>query len=401
MLAYEEALARILAAIPPPVTERIALADAQDRVLAVSAPSPVNLPPLDNSSMDGYAVRAADVATARAEKPTRLRLIGKAAAGEFFPGTVKTGTAVRLFTGSPLPQGADAVVMQEDTRGIDGDPNQILILEGAKPADNVRARGEDIRQGEVLVEAGQDLNSGRASVLAAAGLAEVTVNRQPVVGLLATGSELRPPGEPLVPGQIYESNRLGLSFLARRAGAVPLVLPIVPDEPAATRRALTEAFRQCDVVVTSGGVSVGEMDFVKSAFADLGGELDFWKVAIKPGRPFVFGKWQKKFLFGLPGNPVSAMVTFVLLVRPALRRWQGAADVSPPCCAGVLAEPLANPGDRRHFLRVQIDTAGMVRSAGGQASHLLGSLAAANGLLDVPPQTTIAAGTAVRVIRWE
>ena len=179
------------------------------------------------------------------------------------------------------------------------------------------------------------------------------------------------------------------------------MFPLVADTHAATHRALEAAFGECDVVVTSGGVSVGEMDFVKAAFAQLGGKLDFWKVAVKPGKPFAFGRLGEKFLFGLPGNPVSAFVTFLLLVRPAIARWQGAVQVALPAHPGVLAEPLSNPGERRHFLRVKVDEAGNVHSAGVQGSHLLGSLAAANGLLEVSPQTTLAAGNTVRVMRWE
>ena len=222
-----------------------------------------------------------------------------------------------------------------------------------------------------------------------------------MVGLLATGSELKEPGEPLVPGQIYESNRIALAALVRRAGGIPKVFPLVADALAATRFALTEAFSQCDAVVTSGGVSVGEMDFIKRAFEEIGGTLQFWKVAIRPGRPFVFGRFGKKFLFGLPGNPVSALVTFLLLVRPALRRWQGAADVSLPARPGVLAEPLANTEAAGTFMRVKMDASGKVRSAGVQASHILSSMAAANGLLDVPPHTVLAAGTVVQVISCE
>ena len=213
-----------------------------------------------------------------------------------------------------------------------------------------------------------------------------------MVGLLATGSELQEPGQPLAPGQIYESNRIALAALMQRAGAVPRTFPLVADALAATSLALADAFNQCDAVVTSGGVSVGEMDFIKRAFEQIGGELEFWKVAIKPGRPFVFGRCRGKLLFGLPGNPVSALVTFLLLVRPALLRWQGATDVSLPAHPGVLAEPLANDGERRHFMRVKVDPTGKVRSAGVQASHVLSSVAAANGLVDVPPNTTLACG---------
>lgn len=401
MLKFEEALARILSAIPPPATEIVALNRACGRILAERVASPIDLPPFDNSAMDGYAVQSKDVASANPAQPVRLRLSGRVAAGESFGDGVAPGTCVRLFTGSPLPRGADAVVMQEDTRTEPEEPQQVLILDTAKPGENVRPRGEDIKRGATLAEAGQLLTVGHICLLAASGRAEVRVGRQPVVGLLATGSELSEAGQQLGPGQIYESNRLGLAALLERIGCIPKVFPLVADEPEAIRAALETALSECDAVLTSGGVSVGEMDFVKSAFEATGGELQFWRVAIKPGRPFVFGRCREKFLFGLPGNPVSALVTFVLLARPALLRWQGAVDVSPPRSPGVLAEPLANPGARRHFMRVKLDREGKVFSAGLQASHALSSLAAANGLVDVPPETRLAAGETVQVIRWD
>jgi molybdopterin molybdotransferase len=400
MLALEEALAQILAAIPPPVSERVDLSESCGRVLAEPVVAPVALPPFDNSSMDGYAVRAEDVAAAKADATVSLRVVGRVAAGGAFPGEVTAGACVRLFTGSPLPRGADAVVMQEDTRTDPTDPTQVVVLDRAAPWENVRLRGEDVQRGATLGEAGDEITVGRLSLLAAVGLGQLSVSRRPVVGLLATGSELREPGQPLAPGQIYESNRLGLAALTQRAGAIPKVFPLVVDEPAATRLALSEAFSHCDAVVTSGGVSVGEMDFIKRAFQEVGGELQFWRVAIRPGRPFVFGRWGQKLLFGLPGNPVSALVTFLLLVRPALRRWQGAAELSLPARPGVLAEPVANPGERRHFLRVRMAADGKVFSAGLQASHALSSLAVANGLLDVPPDTNLPAGAAVQVLDW-
>ena len=179
------------------------------------------------------------------------------------------------------------------------------------------------------------------------------------------------------------------------------MFPLVRDTPDETRRGLAAAFADCDVVVTSGEVSVGEADYIKGAFTDLGGNLEFWKVAIKPERPFVFGVWNGKFLFGLPGNPVSAFVSFLLLVRPALRRWQGAIETGLPRQTGTLSEALSNPGARRHFMRVRVDEAGAVRSAGAQDSHMLGSLACANGLVDVAPATTLPGGSAVQVLRWE
>ena len=401
MLELEEAQAQILAALAPPTSEIIPLSDVAGRVLAERIQSPLDLPVFDNSAMDGYGVRAKDIASARPESPARLRLAGKVAAGEVFAGDVASGTCVRLFTGSPLPHGADAVVMQEDTRLDPSAAGEVLFLTAASPGENVRLSGEDVKRGALLVEAGEVLTVGRLSLLAAVGLMRVSVGRQPVVGLLASGSELRDAGQILAPGQIYESNRASLAALVRRAGAIPQVLPLVADTLAATRVALTEAFDQCDAVVTLGGVSVGEMDFIKSAFGEIGGQLQFWKVAIRPGRPFVFGRYREKLLFGLPGNPVSAVVTCLLLVRPALLRWQGATDVSLPAHPGVLLESLANHGELRHFTRVKVDAAGRIRSAGRQASHLLSSMARANGLVDLPAHTTLAAGTVVPTLRWE
>jgi molybdopterin molybdotransferase len=221
------------------------------------------------------------------------------------------------------------------------------------------------------------------------------------VGLLATGSELIEPGDALSPGKIYESNRISLASLVARTGGVARIFPIVADTLEGTREALSAALAECDLLVTSGGVSVGEMDFIKPALQEIGGSLDFWKVAIKPGRPFVFGQAKGKLLFGVPGNPISALVTFLVLVRPAILRWQGATEIGLPRNPGVLSEALTNSGERRHFMRVKLDHEGKVTSAGMQASHVLSSMAAANGLVDVPPNTTLSAGAAVKVLRWE
>jgi molybdopterin molybdotransferase len=401
MLELEQALAQILATLPAPVSRRIALHEAHGRTLLEPVHTSIDLPPFDYSAMDGFAVRAGDVTAANFNAPVRLRVRGKIAAGETFTGTLAGGQCLRLFTGSPMPPGADAVVIQEDTRVDTATPDDILIIDAVQPRENVRFRGGDVAGGAILAKAGDVLTPARLGLLAAAGVTEVSVGKPPIVGLLATGSELREAGVPLGAGQIYESNRIVLAALLQRAGAIPKIFPIVPDTLAATRTLLERAFNECEAVVTTGGVSVGEMDFVKVAFEKLGGELQFWKVAIRPGKPFVFGRWRDKFLFGVPGNPVSALVTFLLLVRPALSRWQGTHDVDPPAHPGVLTAPLANPGDRRHFMRVCVDSSGMVSSAGLQASHALSSLASANGLIDVPPRKTLAAGTTVRVIRWD
>ena len=402
MLELEEALARILASLPQPSGEHVPLRQSHGRFLLEQITAPLHLPAFDNSSMDGYAVRSADVSGANPESPVHLRLAGRVAAGELFRGQLEACACVRLFTGSPLPRGADAVVRQEDTRIAADKPDAISVLQPVKAGENVRLRGEDLRRGSILAEAGEVLTAGRMMLLAAVGLTQVRVGRRPRVALLATGSELKHPGEPLGPGQIYESNRTGLVALIERAGDIARVFPLVPDTLDATRAALGIALDECDVVLTCGGVSAGEMDFVKIAFEQLGGILDFWNVAIKPGRPFAFGRRGDRFLFGLPGNPVSALVTFLMLARPALLRWQGAAAAALPACPGVLAEPLANAGSRRHFMRVSMDAAGNVRSAGLQASHLLRSFASANGLVDVAPRTTLAAGTIAQVLHgWD
>ena len=398
MLELEEARQRILATLQPLSVESVTLSAAPARVLAETIVAPIDLPSCDNSALDGYAVRAADLSGARLEAPAALRLAGQVAAGDISPVPVPPGSCVRLFTGSALPAGADAVVAQEDSRGDPEQPGRVLFVEGVKPWENIRLRGEDVKRGAALAQAGERVTAGLIGLLAASGRPEIQVRRRPRIGLLATGSELVEPGHPLPPGKIYESNRQALAPLLARAGALPRIWPLVADTLPETKRALTEAFAECDGLVTTGGVSVGELDFVKQALQEIGGSMDFWKVSVKPGRPFVFGRWREKFLFGLPGNPVSAVVTFLLLVRPALAQWQGAKDLGPPERFCVLAEDLANPGERRHFLRVRIDEQGKARSAGPQASHMLSSLASANGLVDVPPHAKLPAGGMVRVI---
>jgi len=401
MLELEKALETVLASIPAPKSETIPLADAHRRVTTVKVVAATDLPPFDNSSMDGYAVRSKDVASASAQKPVSLTLAGRIAAGENFRGTLSAGQCIRIFTGSPLPAGADAVVMQEDTRTDADRPHDIQFLDSARPWENIRFHGEDVKRGAVVVHAGDFLGPVQLGLLAACGTGRISVACRPSVALLATGSELRDAGSELAPGQIYESNRAALAPLIAVAGGLPKIFPIVPDDADSTRTALLHALADCDVVVTCGGVSVGEMDFVKRAFEELGGHLQFWKVAIRPGKPFVFGHHREKFLFGLPGNPVSAFVTFLLLARPALLRWQGAAHVGLPASTGILAEPFSNPGERRHFMRASVDGGGKVHSAGAQAAHILSSLALANGLIDVPPKTTLPIGATVQVLRWE
>ena len=392
MIELEEANQRILDALVSTGTETLALSDAATRVLAADISSPINLPAFDNSAMDGYAVRSVDAFTG-----SLLRIIGEVPAGTVFEKEISEGECVRIFTGSPIPAGANAVVMQEDTHA---DKETIEITDGVKPFEHVRLRGEDIKQGEDIGQAGEMVTSGRVALLGACGTAEVSVYRRPVIGLIATGDELKEPGAKLGSGEIFESNRLALARLVEQAGAVPRIFPLVSDTLASTIEALEVAFSECDAVVTSGGVSVGEHDYVKEAFEQLGGSLDFWKVRIKPGKPFVYGQFDGKPLFGVPGNPVSAFVTFLTLVRPAIKKMTGATDTPLPSHPAKLVAPLVNRGDRRHFMRVYVDNGGSAHPVGLQASHALGSLGKANGLIDVPPETTLLEGAVEQVLRW-
>jgi molybdopterin molybdotransferase len=289
------------------------------------------------------------------------------------------------------------VVMQEDTRLEDGN---VLVLDPVKPWENVRFAGEDVKKGGLIAQLGHSATAATMGLLGACGVARGLVFRRPRVAIVATGSELRAAGETLRPGEIYESNRLVVATLVRQLEAVAEIMPVVDDDLPSTVAALREA-ADADAIISCGGVSVGEFDFVKRAIEELGGSVDFWRVAVKPGKPFLHATVLGKPLFGLPGNPVSSLVTFWLLVRPALLRMGGAVDIAPPISFGELAEEISNPGDRRHFVRVKVDQNGMVRASGPQASHRLGSLAAANGMIDVPPGGRWETGRRVQVLRLD
>jgi molybdopterin molybdotransferase len=395
MLSLEEALEKLFSSAPPIAgAEMRPLDESIGRFLASDIFAKSALPPFDNSAMDGYAVKSEDVRGASSEKPIRLRNIANIPAGSFFSGEIKVGECARIFTGSPLPAGADSVVMQEDTRAAG---SEIEILDAVKPWENIRFRGEDIKEGARIAVEGSRINAQIASLLSACGIAAVLVQPQLKISILATGNELRPPGHPLAPGEIYESNRILISSLVRALGFEPIVRDVVPDDLSATMEAIRNAATS-DAIITCGGVSVGEFDFVKSAITELGGSIDFWRVAIKPGKPFAHATVLDKPLFGLPGNPVSALVTFWLLVRPTLLKMAGAVETTPTISLGELAEEFSNPGDRRHFVRVSIGSEGKVRASGPQASHRLGSLAAANGLLDMPAGAKWEKGKTVKVI---
>lgn len=384
MLALEAAVARILSDVTPLDSEVVPLAAAANRYLAASVASSQNLPTFDNSAMDGYAVRAADITTASPDSPVVLRCVGETPAGQPPGPGLQNGECWRVFTGSPIPAAADAVVMQEDVRVDSATPERIEVLDSARPWDNVRFRGEDIKSGDRLAEAGTQIRFGLLASLAAMGQKQLVVGCRPRVGLVATGDELVEPGETLGAGQIYESNRTMLRAMTDEVGCKTTVYPVVRDDLEATSKALATAFAESDVVISSGGVSVGSHDHIKAAVESLGGRLEFWKIAIRPGKPFVYGRRDAAFFFGLPGNPVSAAVTFLLLVRPALIRLQGGTETGLRKIRGKLSKPLSNPGPRRHFVRARFDSAGDFEPVGVQGSHVLSGLGQAQGIIDVP-----------------
>lgn len=401
MIELEEALDRLLGGIAPLGSETVPLAGSCGRFASAPLDAPIPLPPFDNSMFDGYAVRSRDIQKASKESPTVLRVVGEIPAGQAWSGIVNEGDAVRIFTGAPIPAGADAIVMQEDTITDEADPKRVRVLEVSRPWEGVRFAGEDVKAGSIVLASGQRLTAARMGLLSALGFDEVTVARRPVVGVFSTGDELVTAGSQLRPGQIFESNRVGLTPLLEASGAVVRDLGIVRDDLEATTMALRDAFADCDAVVTSGGVSVGEHDHIKRALELAGGNLDLWRVAIKPGKPFALGTLDGKCLFGLPGNPISAMVTCLLLVRPALLKMQGASSVSPRTIRTNLSETLENDGNRRHYVRVRFTENGSVERAGLQASHALGGFASADGLVSVAPNTTLSVGASVEVLVWD
>jgi molybdopterin molybdotransferase len=372
LLTIDAALALVLARVAPLPDEEVTLADAGGRYLAAPARTSVDLPPFDSSAMDGYAVRSADT-------PGTLAVAGESAAGRPAATVLAAGGAAAISTGAVVPEGADAVVPVEQTRREGAGVTVGAVALG----ENVRPRGGDARSGEAIVEAGSVVGPVQVGALAAAGLAAVRCHRRPRVAVLATGTELRGPGERLGPGEIYESNTAMLAVQLRRAGAVPDVLGVAADDAAATRAALERGLA-ADVLVTSGGVSVGEHDLVRGILGELGAAEVFWRVAVKPGKPIAFATRGETLVFGLPGNPVSSLVGFELFVRPALLALQGAAAPAPAFLPGRLAGSLRrNPG-RDELVRARAEPGGTLQPVRGQDSHMIVRAAAANALVLVP-----------------
>ena len=387
LISLDDALASLLAQIVPLTgTETLATADARGRVLAVDLVSPVDVPPADNSAMDGYALRAADA--------TSLLPVTQRIPAGSVPTPLAPGEAARIFTGAHVPPGADTVVMQENTELVDG---HVRVTQPVTAGANVRLRGEDVRAGSVVLPAGTRLDAVSLGLAATAGAARLTVTRRPRVAVFSTGDELVMPGEPLPPGAIYNSNRFTLRALLQGLGCEVVDLGIVPDNLAATRAALREAASRADVILTSGGVSVGEEDHLRPA-VQAEGRLDLWAIAIKPGKPFAYGRVGEAHFIGLPGNPVSSLVTFLVLVRPALLKLQGAARLSPRGYRLVAGFDWPKPDKRREFLRVRLDEEGGLAMFANQSSGVLTSAVWADGLLDNPPGHAFKAGDTVRFI---
>ncbi|HKS21454.1 MAG TPA: gephyrin-like molybdotransferase Glp [Thermoanaerobaculia bacterium] len=395
MIEVEEAQQRVLAEVPIFDVEEVALVDALGRVLREDVAAPEDVPQRDNSAMDGYAVRAEDVAKA----PVSLRVIEDLPAGTVATKRVETGTAIRIMTGALLPEGADAVVQVELT---DAGSDVVRVHESVPRGANVRSRGEDMHRGDVVLRDGTPIRAGELGVLASVQQRAVRVGRRPEIAIFSTGDEVIDVDAPRALGKVVNSNAYALAALVREAGAVPRVLPIVPDRAEATVAAIEEALRS-DFVVSSGGVSAGAFDFVKDALDSLGAETKFWQVAMKPGKPVVLSRVRERLYFGLPGNPVSCMVAFLLFVAPSIRKAMGQRSaILPPIAHVRLAAPLRGKGDRRTYFRVRVvamDGELVAQPAPAQGSGVLTSMIGANGLAILERGTTRAeAGSVVRCV---
>lgn len=396
MLNFEEALSRLLDGVGQSMMERVAVADADGRVLACDLIAPADLPGWDYSSMDGYAVRSADLS---GEGPWVLPVRGESRTGHE-PSSMEPGSACRIFTGARIPQGADAVVMQEDAER-EGDSIRLSAPVAAGAL--IRRRGEDLRAGEVAISKGTRLGPGHLGLAASTDASSLWVGRRPVVAIVSTGDELRYPGEPAAVGRLPESGSVAIAAMARRAGAWVRVAPFAPDDPAATRELVEGALRGADLLVTIGGVSVGDHDVVRPALEAAGIRLEFWRVRMKPGKPLAVGRGAGSWVLGLPGNPTSAQVTFALFGVPLLRAMQGDARPVAPRLRARLAEPVRAGSDRTEFMRAQLEldrTGWSVRPLRNQASGATTSMARADCLVVVrPEQGSLPAGAEVDVIR--
>ena len=408
MLEEEAARVRILTQVRPLPPVLLPLLQAAGRFTAAEGRATQALPAFDNSAMDGYAVALPEKSPALAPG-TSLRVGGEQAAGPDRGLRVEKGQAIRIFTGAPLPAGTGAVVMQED---VSRTGDEIVLRDSVEPGEWIRRAGGDLARGQLLFGAGSRLTPQRLGLLASQGQAEVAVAGAPRVAILATGDELRPVGQPLGPGEIYESNGVLLASLAMALGAEVTLLERARDDRDDLDAKLTAALSAYDVLITAGGVSVGEHDFVKERLAAAGTRLDLWRVRIQPGKPFLYGRGPTEVngcspggthVFGLPGNPVSAFVTFLLFVRPAILRLLGAADeeLALPTFPAVAGAELIHAGERPHYLRGTLDTLGRFVPSGRQESHALFALSRSRALVRVEPGARLPAGSPLQAHLWD
>ena len=393
----EQAQQLVLQEIPLLGVERVPLFEAMGRVLAEDIPARHDSPPHDNSAMDGYALRHADIAAAHAGHPAFLEIVEDIPAGYVPKKSVGPGQASRIMTGALVPDGVDTVIRVEDTRAEGG---KVAILDPDEAGVNIRRRGEDVQAGQVVVGAGTYCGPGELALLASLQRALVPVRRRPVLAILSTGDELVEIDEPLAPGKIVNSNTYGLAALALASGALPLMLPIARDEEAEIRRAVESAL-SADFILSSGGVSVGDYDYVKKVLGELGAQVKLWRVAMKPGKPLFFCTLQGKPYFGLPGNPVSSLVSFLQFVRPAIRKAAGhvPGEWFLPVVTARLEHSITNEDQRRQYARarLRLDQGQLLAAAPqGQDAHMLSSMLGANGLLLLAPGVRLEAGDEVQ-----
>jgi molybdopterin molybdotransferase len=393
MLTVEEALQQILSRARGLPGEQVDVRAALGRVIAEAVVSPREIPPWPNSSMDGYAVRAAD--TERA--PVSLAVVTRIAAGDMPARPIGAGEAARIFTGAPLPEGSDSVIPQED---VEADEGVVRVSRSVERGSYVRPRGEDVRAGDRVLEPGHPIGPAEIGLLATLGRSPVLVHRRPRVAILSTGNEIADLGRDPGPGQIPNTNTYSLAAQVIEAGGEPINVGVAADRMEAIEERLRWAL-PADVLLSSAGVSVGEADLVRAALVRIGAELHLWKVSMRPGKPVTFGTLGPRLVFGLPGNPVSAMVTFELFVRPALRALGGHRLLQRPRLRARALDPIANPGNRRGYLRVTLERDGDeygARLTGGQGSAILRSMVLADGLAVVAPDTLVRKDELVEVL---
>ena len=394
MLTVEEARKRMLDTISVLPSEKRSILDCLGYVLAEDIYAAEHIPPFDNSAMDGFAVIAEDVQSASEGAPVNLSVIETIAAGYAPAKRVERGQAARIMTGAMMPAGTDAVVMQEVTQ-FDGE--NVRIFEAVEKTENVRFTGESVRSGDLVMSEGKLLRPQECSMLASLNRSRVLVHKRPRVAVVSTGDELTPLGDALEPGKIRDSNRYGICAQLQEAGCIPIDMGIARDDAAETERIFRDGLNRADALITSGGVSVGEHDVVKSVLSKLG-EINFWRVAMKPGKPQAYGIADGKPIFGLPGNPVSSLVVFELFVRPALLKMAGRSNPFRPTFKAVLDEDIVNKDKRTNFMRSVITRRGGMyhaKTTGPRGSGILYSLVLANGFIVIPAGVNLKAGDEV------